>query len=206
MRILITAGGTREYIDPVRFITNASTGKMGECLAVSALKANHEVCLITTVEHNRLPDTVDVVNVVSAGEMFQEVKARFHDCDCLIMAAAVSDYTVANRSQKKIKKTGEDLLLKLSPTQDILKWAGKNKSNQFLAGFALEDADLKSRAEEKLFNKKADMIIANDPAAIGADKSSVHIKLKNSGWQTLENSDKQKTADRIIEIIGEQTC
>jgi phosphopantothenoylcysteine decarboxylase/phosphopantothenate--cysteine ligase len=128
MRILITAGGTREYIDPVRFISNASSGRMGYALARAALKADHEVTLITAPAALKPPAGVQVIRVESAAEMFQAVKAEFSRCECLIMAAAVSDYTPVRPSKTKLKKQVNKLTLELKPTQDILKWAGKHKA------------------------------------------------------------------------------
>src|SRR5512135_808025 len=130
MRILITAGGTREYIDPVRFISNASSGRMGYELAKAAAKAGHNVKLITTIERNSyLPNRAlrqklqfAVVKVESAADMFRAVKKNFKNCDCLIMAAAVSDYTPAKKAKVKLKKQDSDLTIKLKPTADILMW------------------------------------------------------------------------------------
>ncbi|NIP23871.1 MAG: phosphopantothenoylcysteine decarboxylase [Phycisphaerae bacterium] len=201
MHLLITAGGTREYIDPVRFITNASSGKMGYALAGAAQKAGHKVTLISASDLQP-PVGVEFVGVDSAAEMFEEVKKYFSQCDCLIMAAAVADYTPAQRAKTKIKKTGKSLTIKLKPTADILKWAGKNKKkNQIVVGFALEDKAIRTRAEKKLKEKNLDMIIANEPAAIGADKSMVQMKTSGSPWTKIENATKIFTAKRIIRLI-----
>ena len=201
MRILITAGGTREYIDPVRFISNASSGKMGYALARAALGKGHKVALVTTVRNLRTPEGAKVVNVESAGEMFEAVKAEFEKCDCLIMAAAVSDYTPAKTSRTKIKKADSQMVLNLKPTRDILKWAGKNKGGRVVVGFALEDKDLRRNGEKKLKEKKLDMIIANEPAAIAADKSAVEIKTPGSEWVALKYASKQTLAKRIVGLV-----
>ena len=177
MRFLITAGGTREYIDPVRFISNASSGKMGYALARAALKAGHEVTLITAPTALKPPAGAEIVRVESAAEMFAAVKEHFARCDCLIMAAAVADYTPAHPSKTKLKKQAAKLTLELKPTPDILKWAGRQKKpGQMLVGFALEDRDLRANAERKMREKNLDMIVANTPGAIGADTSTLHIK------------------------------
>ncbi|MHC4988662.1 MAG: phosphopantothenoylcysteine decarboxylase domain-containing protein, partial [Planctomycetota bacterium] len=179
LNILITAGGTREYIDPVRYISNASTGKMGYALARAAIRAGHRVTLVTAPTSLRPPKEAAVLNVVTSDEMFKAVKREFAKCDTLIMAAAVSDYKPAKQSGTKIKKEQTVLSLNLKPTQDILKWAGRNKrQDQTLVGFALEDKDILQNAEKKLKAKKLDIIVANEPAAIGADTSTVHIKTK----------------------------
>ena len=129
MHFLITAGGTREYIDPVRFISNASTGKMGYALATAALKAGHKVTLITAPANLKPPKEAKTIHVVGADDMLKAVKKNFPKTDCLIMAAAVSDYKPARQSRIKIKKTSAELTIKLKPTTDILKWAGKNKTS-----------------------------------------------------------------------------
>ena len=198
MHLLITAGGTREYIDPVRFITNASSGRMGYALVRSALKAGHKVTLISTSDLQP-PVGVDFVGVDSTAEMFEAVQKHFPRCDCLIMAAAVSDYAPVKQAKTKMKKTDKSLTIKLKPTADILKWAGKHKEkNQIVAGFALEDRAIRTRAEKKLKEKNLDMIIANTPAAIGVDKSTVHIKTTSSSWTKIENADKTMIAGKII--------
>jgi phosphopantothenoylcysteine decarboxylase/phosphopantothenate--cysteine ligase len=201
MRLLITAGGTREYIDPVRFITNASSGKMGYALAGAAQKAGHKVTLISASDLQP-PVSVDFVGVDSAAEMFKAVKKHFPHCDCLIMAAAVADYTPLKQAKTKMKKTDKSLTIKLKPTPDILKWAGKHKKkNQIVVGFALEDRAIQTRAEKKLKEKNLDMIIANTPAAIGSDKTSVQIKTPGGKWLRLSAAAKSSIAGRIIKLI-----
>ena len=201
MQILITAGGTREYIDPVRFISNASSGRMGYALAGAAIKLGHKVTLISTSDLQP-PVGIDFVGVDSAAEMFKAVKKYFPKCDCLLMAAAVADYTPDRTAKAKIKKSGKHLTLKLKPTRDILQWAGQHKKkNQFVVGFSLDNKNLQSRAEKKMKQKKLDMIIANTPAAIGAEKSTVHIKTLNSPWLKIENAAKAAIAGKIIALI-----
>ncbi len=219
MRILITAGGTREYIDPVRFIANASSGKMGYAFARAALKAGHKVALISASDLQP-PVGVDFVGVDSASEMFNAVKKHFPQCDCLIMAAAVADYTLARPAKTKIERTGKSLTIKLKPTPDILKWAGKHKNEprlsavasakaeatghgpRIIVGFALADKKLRRNAEKKLKEKNLDMIIANTPDAIGSDKSTVHIKTPGGKWLKLTNTTKTTIAKRIIDLLA----
>jgi len=198
MHFLITAGGTREYIDPIRFISNASSGKMGYALALAAIKAGHKVTLASTSDLQP-PVGVDFVGVDSAAEMFEAVKKHFSKCDCLIMAAAVADYTPVKKSKIKIKKSNRNLIIKLKPTIDILKWAGKHKKkNQITVGFALEDKAIRTSAEKKLKEKNLDMIIANTSAAIGSDRASVQIKKTDSKWLKLPPADKTTIASKII--------
>jgi len=203
MRILITAGGTREYIDPVRFISNASSGRMGYALARAALKAGHKVTLITTPNNQSPSSDVKFVRVETAVQMFEAVKKYFHQCDCLIMAAAVADYTPVRPAKTKIQKTGKHLTIKLKPTDDILKWAGKHKKKcQIVVGFALEDKNVRARAEKKLKEKNLDMIVANTPSAIGAEKSAVQIKITGREWLKLSQAGKATIAKRIVSLVG----
>ena len=202
MHFLITGGGTREYIDPVRFISNASSGRMGYALARAALKAGHKVTLITAPTNQRVPGGAKIIKVETAVEMFEAVRKHFSRCDCLIMAAAVADYTPVRPAKTKIKKEDKFLTIKLKPTTDILKWAGTHKKKrQIVVGFALEDKKLRERAERKLKDKNLDMIIANTPAAVGADRSTVQIKTPDSSWTKIENASKITTAKKIIKMI-----
>jgi phosphopantothenoylcysteine decarboxylase/phosphopantothenate--cysteine ligase len=206
MHILITAGGTREYIDPVRFISNASSGRMGCALARAALKAGHKVTLITAPTTQQLPDATKRVNVETTAEMFEAVKENFGRCDCLIMAAAVADYAPVRSAKTKLKKTDQGLTITLKPTPDILKWAGKHKNDRrgtrserrIVVGFALEDKAIRRRAEKKMREKNLDMIVANSPAAIGADRSDVYIKTMHSPWIKVENATKTTIARKIV--------
>ena len=201
LHFLITAGGTREYIDPVRFLSNASTGKMGYSLARAAIKAGHKVTLVTCPTNLRPPRQAKVVDVETGAEMFDAVKKHFAKCDCLMMAAAVADYTPAKKSKTKIKKGSGPFTLKFKPTPDIAKWAGRNKKNQFVVGFALEDRAIRKNAERKLKEKNLDMIIANTPAAIAADKTAVQVKTPTSKWLKLARATKTTLAKKIIQII-----
>jgi phosphopantothenoylcysteine synthetase/decarboxylase len=202
LNILITAGGTREYIDPVRYISNASSGRMGYTIARAAIKAGYAVTLITAPTSLRPPKEAKIINVVTSDNMFKAVKAEFAKCDVLIMAAAGYDYKHAKQSGTKIKKEQTVLSLTLKPTTDILKWAGRNKrKGQTVVGFALEDKNVLENAEKKMKAKNLDMIVANAPAAIGADKSTIHIKTKTGDWTTYENLSKTTSAKWILNEI-----
>jgi phosphopantothenoylcysteine decarboxylase/phosphopantothenate--cysteine ligase len=210
MRFLITAGGTREPIDPVRFIANASSGKMGYALAREARRIGHDVVLISGPTYLRAPRDVTFMSIQTAQDMFQAVQDSYSDCEAMIMAAAVADYRVVIPAERKLKKEKRALTLNLTPTVDILQWAGTEKRRRleeasgqapFLVGFALEDEDVRRRAEDKLDHKHLDMIIANRPAAIGADASELHIKRPGHPWQELPLAPKTTQARRIIRII-----
>jgi phosphopantothenoylcysteine synthetase/decarboxylase len=202
MRILITAGGTREYIDPVRFISNASSGRMGYALADAALKAGHKVTLISASDLQP-PVGIDFVGVDSAAEMFAAVKKFFAKCDCLIMAAAVADYTPIRPAKTKIRRADKSLTIKLKPTPDILKWASRHKKKQIVVGFALEEKNLRANAEKKLKEKNLDVIIANTPLAIAAQKSAVQIMTSSNKWMKLPHSTKSSIAKKTIAIVEE---
>ncbi len=201
MHFLITSGGTREYIDKVRFISNASSGRMGNALVRAAMGAGHKVTLITTQTTQRTPSGIKTIEVETAAQMFSAVKKNFGRCDCLIMAAAVSDYTPAKPAKGKIKKTDRPLAIRLKPTADILAWAGRSKKkNQIVVGFALEDKAVRSGAEKKLKDKKLDMVIANTPEAIGAEKLTVWIKVAGEKWSKTENVSKTAMARKIVRL------
>jgi phosphopantothenoylcysteine decarboxylase/phosphopantothenate--cysteine ligase len=176
---------------------------MGYALAREALRAGHKVTLVTAPTAQRPPSQAKVIEVETAAQMFEVVKKYFEKCDCLIMAAAVADYTPARPAKTKIKKNNKSLTLKLKPTTDILKWAGKNKrKNQVVVGFALEDKAVRARAEKKIKEKNLDMIVANTSAAIGADKSTVQIKIAGCEWLKLSQASKATIAKRIVSLVG----
>lgn len=168
MRILITAGPTREFIDPVRFISNLSTGFFGYGIAEFARKRGHKVILISGPTQLTPPKGVKFIVVLTALEMKSAVEKFFPSSDCLIMTAAVADYRPVNFFPDKIKKRGERLLIKLRRNPDILFAAGRNKKDRILAGFALETKDIIANAKEKLESKNLDFIVA---AKLGAESS-----------------------------------
>ncbi len=178
---------------------------MGYALARAASKAGHKVTLISANTLLQKPKNAKVIEVVTSDQMYQAVRAEFPECDCLIMAAAVSDYKPAASSKTKIKKDQAEMTLTLKPTRDILKWAGKNKkAGQLLVGFALEDKNLLKNAEKKIAAKNLDMVVANKPTAIGAETSTIYIKTKTDNWQTFKNLSKTVSAKRILQFIERQ--
>ena len=167
-RVLVTAGPTREAIDPVRYITNRSSGKMGYAIAEAAAERGADVTLISGPVSLRTPDGVKRVDIVSSDELCDSVIERFPGCDILVMAAAPADFTPAEFSSEKIKKGGDNLTLNLRATRDILKTIAPLKSNQKVMGFAAETHNVENNAIEKLKRKKLDYIAANDVTAEGA--------------------------------------
>ena len=202
-KIVITAGGTKEEIDPVRYIGNYSSGKMGISLADSAYKLGADVVLISAVEVDK---QYKVINVKSAQEMYENVKTEFKNADCLIMAAAVSDYKVKNRTEQKIKKDGNSLILELVENPDILKEMCKIKSEkQIIVGFSAESENLIENAKSKIINKGCDYICANDisrkDTGFSSNYNELYIINKELKIEKIEKTDKQTAALKILEKI-----
>lgn len=205
-KILITAGPTREAVDPVRFFTNYSSGKMGYALAKAAAYRGAKVKLISGPTELNPPLGVELIKVESAAEMKEEVFKEFETTDIVIMAAAVADYRPLKYNDQKIKKTEDDLTLKFERTTDILAELGKIKKNsQLLVGFAAESENLLANAQQKLRKKQADYIIANDISnkniAFGSDKNQVSI-LSEEGSTRLPILEKEKLAHKIFDYIS----
>ncbi len=203
-RVLVTAGATAEAMDPVRFITNHSSGKMGVSLARAAKQRGAQVILVRGLCSVPEVDGVETVHVRSAKEMCDAVLARARDCDIIIKAAAVADYTPDTVSEHKMKKSDADLSLKLKRTTDILQALGKQKrDDQTLVGFCMETQDLLLNAQKKLENKNCDMIVANsltEPGAgFGTDTNTVTILKRNGEKITPENMTKDALAHIILD-------
>jgi phosphopantothenoylcysteine decarboxylase/phosphopantothenate--cysteine ligase len=204
-KVVITAGPTRESIDPVRFLTNHSSGKMGYALAKAASNRGAEVKLISGPSELETPLGVDLTKIETAEELKKEVFNEFENADIIIMAAAVSDYRPKEVSSQKIKKSDGDLVLKLERTTDILAELGKiKKTSQLLIGFAAETENLLENAQKKLSKKQADYIIANDISnkniAFGSDKNQVNI-LSEEGIIQLPLAEKEELAHKIFDYI-----
>ncbi|RAK07374.1 phosphopantothenoylcysteine decarboxylase/phosphopantothenate--cysteine ligase [Halanaerobium saccharolyticum] len=204
-KVLITAGPTREAIDPVRFLTNYSSGKMGYALAKAASYRGAEVKLVSGPTELECPLGVDLIKIESAADMKKEVFKEADTADIIIMAAAVADYRPQVYSTQKIKKQSRDLSLDLERTADILTELGKKKkTSQLLIGFAAESENLLENAQQKLRKKQADYIIANEISdkntAFGSDKNQVSI-LSEEGSTKLPLMEKDKLADKIFNYI-----
>lgn len=210
-RVLVTAGPTRELLDPVRYITNHSTGKMGYSIAKICALRGAEVTLISGKTSLIPPMFVEVVPVVTAEDMFQEATSRSVGMDIIVKAAAVADYRPKNISDEKMKKSDGELTLELERTKDILGYLGSHKrKGQFLCGFAMETQNLLENAKEKLIRKNADMIVANNlkiqGAGFGADTNVVTI-ITEDGMQALELMPKEAVAEQILnEILRRHKC
>lgn len=208
LHVLVTAGPTRESIDPVRFISNHSTGKMGYAIARTAMERGAEVTLITGPVSLTPPPFVTVIPVVSAADMFEAVKKHSVNADIVIKAAAVADYTPASVAEEKIKKQDGDSSLALTSTFDILKWLGEHRqSGQYLCGFSMETEHLLENSRAKLERKNIDMIVANNlkvaGAGFGVDTNVVTMITRDDTLE-LPQLSKEEVAGRILDRIAEE--
>jgi len=204
-KVVVTAGGTKERIDPVRYITNDSSGKMGYQLAMAARDKGAKVVLISASTQLKHPFGMEVVAVESAQQMSDAVFKEFESADIVIMAAAVSDYTPETQATQKIKKKENQMVISLAKTQDILATMGQQKSHQFLVGFAAETHDVAEYAMGKLEKKNADMIVANDVSKphAGFNKETNEVTLFSKDTPPIELSvrSKRDIADSIIQEV-----
>jgi len=210
--VLVTAGPTREYLDPVRFLSNRSSGKMGYELAEEAWRRGASVMLVSGPTHLFPPPEVEFKRVETAEEMEREVRRRFARADILIMAAAVSDFKAVKTSPKKIKKQEIGKKIELILTKDVLKGVGKEREGKILVGFAAETENIVENAQKKLKEKDLDLIVANDVSeeGIGFESDDNQVSLVSADGKTIHTERKSKREisqiimDRIEEIIGKK--
>ena len=209
--IVVSAGGTEEPIDPVRLITNRSSGKQGYAIAQAALDAGADVTLISAPTHLVQPIGAKIIPVQTAAEMLQSAMAEVQHADVLIMAAAVADFTPAEMAQEKIKKDSGKTEIHLNPTQDILLEVAAQKKQtgfpRFTVGFAAESENLLKNAAVKMDKKKLDMIVANDishpESGFEVDVNQVTLLFKDGSKETLQTMQKNEVAERILQkVIG----
>mgnify|MGYP000996434213 FL=1 len=207
-RILVSAGPTRERIDPVRYITNRSSGKMGYAIARAAAERGAEVTLVSGPVTLTPPQGVELVNIVSSADMFEAVTSRFDACDALIMAAAPADFTPAKAVEQKIKKQGGGMELSLVNTQDILAAVGARKGGRTLMGFAAESENLAENAKAKLQRKNLDFIAANDilamDAGFGVDTNRVTLYDDGGGSRDSGPMTKEALADWLLDALAQR--
>ena len=203
-RILITSGPTRQYIDPVRYLTNASSGRMGQVLAQAAIELGHDVTIVTGPVNIIYPPAAQVIGVVSTEEMLAAAQLEFPKCDGLIGVAAPSDYRPVMVAPDKITKTGAPLVLNLVETDDVVATLGAAKTHQWLVGFALETTDHRLRALAKLERKHCDLMVSNGPEAMHSPNNSVEI-IDRAG-NVLESlaGPKEEVARGIFAVIERQ--
>lgn len=205
LQVLVTAGPTMEAIDPVRCLSNHSTGKMGYALARVCRRRGAEVTLVSGRTHLEAPYGVTVVPVTSAQEMFEAVSSRAAEQDFIIKAAAVADYRPAQVAENKLKKSDDDLCIRLERTTDILGWLGAHRrSGQVLCGFAMETEHMVEHAQEKLEKKHVDLIAANNVKVAGAGfgtDTNVVTLIKKDGVTELAKMSKDEVAVRIVDEL-----
>lgn len=202
MNVLITAGPTREYLDQVRYLSNASTGRMGYALATAAKAAGLAVTLVHGPTADRPPAVDKVIAVTSAREMYETVAAEFADCDVLIGCAAVSDYRPKEPIKGKIKReSAETLTVELIQNPDIIReMASRRRPDQVVIGFALETEKAESGAREKLTRKGLDAIVLNAPSAIGSQETEITIFRAASDLSETFRGSKAEAAERIVAL------
>ena len=205
MKFVVTAGPTREPIDPVRYLSNRSSGKMGYAIAAAALEEKHRVTLISGPVALAAPQGAELIRVNTGEEIFEAVCAQLTDCDVLVMCAAVCDYKPVERSPQKLKKQRAPFSLLLTPTRDILSSLTTPDRDYFVVGFAAETQELEANAQRKLAEKKCDMIVANDVSSeesgMDSDDNELTIFLRNGERKNLPRAKKTVLARALLKII-----
>jgi phosphopantothenoylcysteine decarboxylase/phosphopantothenate--cysteine ligase len=206
VRFVVTAGPTREPIDPVRFLSNRSSGKMGYAVAEAALESGHDVTLISGPVNLKPPERARFVSVTTSEEMFASVQRAIADCDVLVMSAAVADYKPAKFSPQKLKKEDAENALDLVPTRDILSAITRGPRSFLAIGFAAETSDVEKNARKKLRAKNCDMIVANDVSRVDSgmesDENEVEIFFRNGERKKIRRTAKKIIARELVKIIS----
>ncbi len=201
-KVLITSGPTRQYLDPVRYLSNGSSGRMGAALAAAAMRLGHQVVIVSGPVQIEYPAGATVVPVTTTDEMLEESRRLFRQCDGAVGAAAPCDYMPRIVESQKIAKNGEPLTLQLVETSDVVATLGQEKSDdQWVVGFALETEDRRFRATVKLEKKHCDMIVSNGPTAIDSDENDVELLDRFGEVVTRATGSKQDVADVLLREI-----
>jgi phosphopantothenoylcysteine decarboxylase/phosphopantothenate--cysteine ligase len=203
-RILITSGPTRQYLDRVRYLSNASSGRMGQALAAAAIEAGHDVIVVSGPVAVRYPKEAEVVPVISTEEMLEACLKVFPACDGLIAVAAPCDYRPRTVADGKIRKTGRPLEIELVETPDIVARLGKIRRGQWLVAFALETEDQHLRALQKLEHKNCNLIVVNEPAAMNATRTRVEVLEAGGAVLAALAGNKRRVARAILQIVAER--
>ena len=200
-RILITSGPTRQYLDPVRYLSNASSGRMGRALAQAAIQCGHEVVIVSGPVDLEYPSQAEVVRVVSTDEMLNACRQAFPRCDGLIGVAAPCDYRPVKVEANKIAKTGQPLTLQVVETPDIVATLAEEKTHQWVVGFALETEDHRFRALVKLEKKRCDLIVLNSAEAI--DSPDNHVEVIDRAGKVIQqiSGSKDEVASQVFQIV-----
>jgi phosphopantothenoylcysteine decarboxylase/phosphopantothenate--cysteine ligase len=207
VRIVVTAGPTREPIDPVRFISNRSSGKMGYAMAEAAIESGHQVTLISGPVALMPPKTARVVRITTADELHDAAHASIAECDVLVMCAAVSDYKPVTTAIEKIAKQTGTFALPLTPTRDILASLPRENRSFLVVGFAAETHDMEASAQRKLRAKNCDMIVANDvsrgDSGMESDDNAVTIFFASGERKTISRAPKIEIARALMKLISQ---
>lgn len=198
LRVLVTAGPTREYLDRIRFLSNPSTGQMGYAIAAALVAAGHEVILVSGPVALTPPVGARVVAVETTAEMAAAARRAFRECDAAIFAAAVCDYRPQRRAARKLPKAQGGMSLELVPTTDIAAACGRVKGGRVTIGFALEDHQARPHAERKLREKRFDAIVLNGPGTIGSSQAVVEFLQSGAAWERWPSASKAKVAGRLV--------
>ncbi len=200
MKILVTAGPTREYLDTVRFISNGSSGRMGYAIAAAAAARGHEVVLVSGPVQI-VPPPVTVVQVTTAAEMLRAALAAFEDCDVAVMTAAVSDYRPVVRLDHKAPKSTGVQQIALEPTEDICATLGAGKGDRLVIGFAVQDESPHERAEQKMRRKHCDAMVLNGPQTLGSADIRLEMKAGDEPWGPVIEVGKAEAGDLVVDLI-----
>lgn len=203
-RILITSGPTRQYLDPVRYLTNASSGRMGSALAEAAMARGHEVVIVSGPVNLSYPTAAEVHPIISTEEMLEVCRRLFPAVDGVIGVAAPCDYRPERVLDHKIAKTGEPLMLRLIETPDVIATLGARKTHQWVVGFALETDDQRLRALAKLERKSCDLMVLNGPEAMHSPDNSVEILDPAGSVIAAYRGPKEAVAESIFAVIQER--
>jgi phosphopantothenoylcysteine decarboxylase/phosphopantothenate--cysteine ligase len=202
--ILITSGPTRQYIDPVRYLTNASSGRMGAALAQAAVRAGHQPVVVSGPVDVLYPDAAEVHQVISTEDLLQTCLELFPACDGLIAAAAPCDYRPVQIAPHKIRKTGSPMQLSLVETPDVVAALAAVRQRQWMVGFALETEDQRMRAMQKLERKSCDLIVVNGPGAIHAADTSVEVLDATGDVAGALQGSKAHVAEELMGLIEQR--
>lgn len=203
-RILITSGPTRQYLDPVRYLTNASSGRMGSALAAAALHAGHDVVIVSGPVDVEYPSEAEFVKIESTEDMLEACLEIFPGCDGLIAAAAPCDYRPIQVAPNKISKTGGPLKLHLVETPDVVAMLAAVKESQWLVAFALETEDQRMRALQKLERKSCDLIVLNGPGSIHSPHARIEVIDPSGEILAAVSGTKERAAEAVLRVIGER--
>jgi phosphopantothenoylcysteine decarboxylase / phosphopantothenate---cysteine ligase len=203
VKVLVTAGPTVEDLDPIRFLSNRSSGKMGYAIAQAALRRGAMVALVSGPTSLEAPTGVQLIQVRSAAQMKEAVLTLYPDMDIVVKAAAVADYRPIETAPQKIKKSKDKMIIQLERTDDILELLGKSKKNQILVGFAAETENILDFAREKLSRKNLDLLVVNDVSSgvFGSDSSTVHILDRSSDLVTIKDQSKLAIANALLDQV-----